>query len=143
MVRSYFEDLDPVFSWNALARMYLIEGLMSAISAGMLIYVATVEMIAGDFVFGDVDGHSHHGHSHDIPSAEDEEGALPSQANGPRSPNTSHLLAREEDGTGAAELDDPQYRHHHHHHGKIGKKILAVLSLFGGVGGMVFISFGE
>lgn len=35
---------------------------MSAISAGMLIYAATVEMIAGDFVFGDVDGGHHHHH---------------------------------------------------------------------------------
>jgi len=103
--------------------MYLIEGLMSAISAGMLIYVATVEMIAGDFVFGDVDGHSHHGHSHDLPSAED---GPPSQANDSRYP--------------AAELDDS---HHHRHHGKVGKKVLAVLSLFGGVGGMVLISLGE
>ena len=47
---------------------------MSAISAGMLIYAATVEMLAGDFVFGDVDGGHHHhhhephadeGHAHD------------------------------------------------------------------------------
>ena len=124
--------------------MYLIEGLMSAISAGMLIYVATVEMIAGDFVFGDVDGHSHHGHSHDLPSAEDEEQALPSQANDPPSPNASQLSAGEENSTGAAELDDPQYHYpHHRHHNKVGKKILAVLSLFGGVGGMVLISLGE
>ncbi|PFH49632.1 hypothetical protein AMATHDRAFT_62735 [Amanita thiersii Skay4041] len=52
------------------ARMLLTQGLMSSISAGMLIYAATVEMLAGDFVFGDVSGgHSHHGggastHSH-------------------------------------------------------------------------------
>lgn len=52
--------------------MHLIQGLMSGISAGMLIYAATVEMLAGDFVFGDVGGdHGHtlehdggHGHSH-------------------------------------------------------------------------------
>ena len=30
--------------------MKLIQGLMSAISAGMLIYAACVEMLAGDFV---------------------------------------------------------------------------------------------
>ena len=42
--------------------MLLIQGVMSAISAGMLIYAATVEMIAGDFVFGDVDGGHHHHH---------------------------------------------------------------------------------
>ncbi|KAF8621957.1 hypothetical protein AX15_007387 [Amanita polypyramis BW_CC] len=51
------------------ALVFLTQGIMSAISAGMLIYVGTVEMIAGDFVFGDVTGgHSHHasgrGHSH-------------------------------------------------------------------------------
>lgn len=45
-----------------LASMLLIQGVMSAISAGMLIYAATVEMIAGDFVFGDVDGGYHHQH---------------------------------------------------------------------------------
>lgn len=37
---------------------------MSAVSAGMLIYVATVEMIGGDFVFGDVEGGHHHGQGH-------------------------------------------------------------------------------
>lgn len=31
-------------------RLKLIEGIMSAISAGMLIYAACVEMLAGDFV---------------------------------------------------------------------------------------------
>ncbi|KAJ3513678.1 hypothetical protein NLJ89_g2813 [Agrocybe chaxingu] len=49
------------------AQMLLIQGVMSAISAGMLIYAATVEMIAGDFVYGDVDGHSHHHHGHGGP----------------------------------------------------------------------------
>ena len=47
--------------------MLLTQGVMSAVSAGMLIYAATVEMIAADFVFGDVSGgHSHHsgGHGH-------------------------------------------------------------------------------
>jgi hypothetical protein len=33
-----------------LAQMLLIKGTMSAISAGMLIYAATVEMITGNFV---------------------------------------------------------------------------------------------
>ncbi|KAJ4493675.1 ZIP zinc transporter-domain-containing protein [Lentinula edodes] len=50
------------------ARMLLTQGLMSAISAGMLIYAATVEMMAGDFVFGNLGGHgtgtAGHGHSH-------------------------------------------------------------------------------
>ncbi|THV02047.1 Zip-domain-containing protein [Dendrothele bispora CBS 962.96] len=46
-------------------QMLLTQGLMCAISAGMLIYAATVEMIAGDFVFGNLGGGGHgHGHSH-------------------------------------------------------------------------------
>lgn len=44
---------------------------MSAISAGLLIYAATVEMLAGDFVFGNLGGHGTGGHGHghggDIP----------------------------------------------------------------------------
>ena len=48
------------------AKTLLVQGVMSAISAGMLIYAATVEMLAGDFVFGDVEGgHHHHHHAHD------------------------------------------------------------------------------
>ncbi|KAK0185134.1 zinc iron permease [Armillaria mellea] len=43
------------FSGNtSKSQMLLTQGLMSAISAGMLIYAATVEMIAGDFVFGNL-----------------------------------------------------------------------------------------
>ncbi|KAG6885100.1 hypothetical protein C0993_005867 [Termitomyces sp. T159_Od127] len=34
-------------------QLQLTQGLMAAISAGMLIYASTVEMLAGDFVFGD------------------------------------------------------------------------------------------
>ncbi|KAG6853197.1 hypothetical protein C0991_006186 [Blastosporella zonata] len=45
-------------------QMRLTQGLMSGISAGMLIYAATVEMLAGDFVFGDVGGDHGHGHGH-------------------------------------------------------------------------------
>ncbi|KIY44655.1 Zinc/iron permease, partial [Fistulina hepatica ATCC 64428] len=33
-------------------QMDAVQGILSAISAGMLIYAATVEMLAGDFVFG-------------------------------------------------------------------------------------------
>ncbi|SJL13618.1 uncharacterized protein ARMOST_17064 [Armillaria ostoyae] len=52
------------FSGNiSKSQMLLTQGLMSAISAGMLIYAATVEMIAGDFVFGNLNGHEH-GHDH-------------------------------------------------------------------------------
>lgn len=35
---------------HSVVRLKLIEGIMSAISAGMLIYAACVEMLAGDFV---------------------------------------------------------------------------------------------
>ncbi|KAJ6632526.1 Zinc/iron permease [Mycena sp. CBHHK59/15] len=48
----------------------LVKGVMSAVSAGMLIYAATVEMLAADFVFGNLEdgqGHGHgHGHSHEV-----------------------------------------------------------------------------
>ncbi|KAJ7280195.1 Zinc/iron permease [Mycena rebaudengoi] len=43
----------------------LIKGVMSAVSAGMLIYAATVEMIAADFVYGSLE--DDHGHSHGMP----------------------------------------------------------------------------
>lgn len=134
--------------------MYLIQGLMSAISAGMLIYVSTVEMIAGDFVFGDVEGHSHHGHGHlhEPPPTEDEERAHGRNQTklGPRStgvadqgeePTTLSI----QDGAPESEEghDYHQYHHHHHYHGKIGKKVLAVMSLLAGVGGMVLIGLGE
>ncbi|KAF9483627.1 Zinc/iron permease [Pholiota conissans] len=46
------------------AKMLVVQGVMSAISAGMLIYAATVEMLAADFVFGDVEGGTHHHHHH-------------------------------------------------------------------------------
>ncbi|KAG6835575.1 hypothetical protein H0H93_016869 [Arthromyces matolae] len=45
-------------------QLHLAQGLMSGISAGMLIYASTVEMLAGDFVFGDVGGDHGHGHGH-------------------------------------------------------------------------------
>ena len=55
------------------ALMLLTQGVMSAVSAGMLISAATVEMLAADFVFGDVTGgHSHHsgGHGHAVADVE-------------------------------------------------------------------------
>ena len=95
----------------AVAQMLLIQGTMSAISAGMLIYAGTVEMIAGDFVFGDVDGGHGHGHlphsdPHQRPDNRDEGKQL-----------QEHLKM------GATTT----------------KKVLAVLSLFAGVAGMVII----
>lgn len=101
------------------AQMLLIKGIMSAISAGMLIYAGTVEMIAGDFVFGDVDGmHGHgHGHSHlDIPDTHQPH----APANGKQHPEERSKLEA-----------------------STAKKVLAVLSLFTGVAGMVLIGLGE
>lgn len=63
-----FTHAHPSISPSQTAQMGLTQGVLSAISAGMLIYAATVEMLGGDFVFGDVAGElgpSHdHGHGH-------------------------------------------------------------------------------
>ena len=45
--RKIYDPLDTIFF---VAKIILIQGLMSAMSAGMLIYAACVEMLAGDFV---------------------------------------------------------------------------------------------
>ena len=101
--------------------MLLIKGTMSAISAGMLIYAATVEMIAGDFVFGDVEGGHGHGHSH----------------------GHGHLDSRLENDDDDDEPHAPDDGKHLQEQLKMGatttKKALAVLSLFAGVAGMVII----
>ena len=100
--------------------MLLIKGTMSAISAGMLIYAATVEMIGGDFVFGDVDGG--HGHGHD-----------------PHQISSDSRLDNHDD----AGNQTPDIGKHLQEQLKMGatttKKALAVLSLFVGVAGMVII----
>lgn len=104
--------------------MLLIKGTMSAISAGMLIYAATVEMIAGDFVFGDVDGGHGHGHG--------------------------HLDLHQRSGDSSLDNDDDNDNNNEPHTSGDGKdqlktgttttkKALAVLSLFAGVAGMVII----
>ena len=93
--------------------MLLIKGTMSAISAGMLIYAATVEMIAGDFVFGDVDGGHGHGHGH-----------LPHSDPHQRPDNRD---------------EGKQLQEHLRMEATTTKKVLAVLSLFAGVAGMVII----
>ncbi|KAF9005140.1 hypothetical protein BDQ17DRAFT_1353899 [Cyathus striatus] len=98
-----------------MAHVYLVQGVMSAISAGMLIYAATVEMIAGDFVFGDVEGHSH-GHGPEQHSDDDNEDV--------------EEAAMAESGSGGKAS-------------KIKKKILAVVSLLAGVGGMVLVGLAE
>ena len=105
--------------------MKLTQGVMSAISAGMLIYAATVEMIAGDFVFGDLEGHHHHGPGGDHHHHEHEDhhphSHSHSESQGPSSTNEGHAG----------------------HHPSIGKRVVAVLSLLMGVVAMVVIGLGE
>ena len=96
---------------------------MSAISAGMLIYAATVEMIAGDFVFGDVDGGHGHGHGYLDPHQSDS--SLDNDDNDDNEPHAS---------------DDGKHLEGHMKTGATTtKKALAVFSLFAGVVGMVII----
>ncbi|KAG2002534.1 zinc-regulated transporter 2 [Coprinopsis cinerea AmutBmut pab1-1] len=105
------------------APLKLIQGLMSAVSAGMLIYVATVEMIAGDFVFGDVEGghhhgpghHHHHHHHHD---------------------HHHHDAHGHGEGRGDEPEDEPRPA-------SLAKKALAVVSLLAGVTAMVLIGLSE
>ena len=101
--------------------MLLIQGTMSAISAGMLIYASTVEMIAGDFVFGDVDGG--HGHGHRQPNDDNHQPHMPGQSRGDCDNAKQH-----QEGMAMTTMT---------------KKVLAVLSLFSGAAGMVFVGLGE
>ena len=95
------------------AQQHLISGLLSAISAGLLIYASTVEMIAGDFVFGDVDGGHGHGHG----------------GGGDLEDHTG------DEGEGEGEEGQSKV--------KIGKRALAVASLLAGSGMMVLVGLGE
>src|SRR6266540_1695394 len=122
--------------------MLLIKGVMSAISAGMLIYAATVEMIAGDFVFGDVEGghHHHRGHEeemieHGLNNDAEHHDTMDAQRRGrsqvlhssrPRSPS----LTLEGEG-------DDQSMAMTTKQASIAKRVLAVISLLMGVGMMV------
>lgn len=100
-------------------QMLLIKGTMSAISAGMLIYAATVEMMAGDFVFGDVDGGHGHGHGH-LPLPDPHQSGISRLENQDDHQPDEGKEAQEQLATAT-------------------KKALAVLSLFAGVAGMVII----
>lgn len=99
--------------------MLIIQGVMSAISAGMLIYAGTVEMLAGDFVFGDVEGHGGHHHHH------------------------------HEGDEGLEDSGDTESGHGHghgqegHEGSSLGKRALAVVSLLLGALGMVLVGLGE
>jgi solute carrier family 39 (zinc transporter), member 1/2/3 len=111
---------------HILAQMLLIKDTMSAISAGMLIYAATVEMIAGDFVFGDVDGGHGHGHGH---------GHLdPHQRS-----SDSRLDDHDDDNEPQTSDDGKHFQEQSKKGATTMKKALAVLSLFAGVAGMVII----
>ncbi|KAF8814553.1 Zinc/iron permease [Phlegmacium glaucopus] len=125
---------------NDTTQMLLIKGTMSAISAGMLIYVGTVEMIAGDFVFGDVDGGHGHGHGHGHvhhPHPHPHQGSGGSHFNdhGDGHPHTPGQTSNCDDG-----------KHHPDEQPSkptVTKKILAVLSLLAGAAGMALIGLGE
>jgi solute carrier family 39 (zinc transporter), member 1/2/3 len=111
--------------------MLLIRGTMSAISAGMLIYASTVEMIGGDFVFGDVDGGHGHGHRQPHPDPrfdnhDNHQPHMPGQSRG--------------DCDNAKQHQEEQSRMEVT---TMTKKVLAVLSLFSGAAGMVLVGLGE
>jgi len=140
---------------------------MSAISAGMLIYAATVEMIAGDFVFGDVDGgHHHHHHEPHV-----DEGSAPIQDHAHDHDDRPHHWA---DETGAQKRgrphtngqlteemhvdDDPRYfpsplaDESGDDHlttprttkpASMAKRVLAIVSLLLGVMMMILVGIGE
>lgn len=126
---------------------------MSAISAGMLIYAATVEMIAGDFVFGDVEGGHHHhhadhqedeaveiGHDHHHESLPDERGRAAQRRadmenavmDVPELQSRPPPLAKDEDVHPST-----------HQQAGLAKRALAVVSLFMGVGMMILAASGE
>lgn len=131
--------------------MLLIKGVMSAISAGMLIYAATVEMIAGDFVFGDVEGGHHHHHSgHEEGSIEhglnkdtrnpDAMEAQRGRSQGPTDlrasePRSSSLTLEDDQSTSVETVTSKP--------ASIAKRVLAVVSLLMGVGMMVVAALGE
>lgn len=87
---------------------------MSAISAGMLIYAATVEMLGGDFVFGNLgsQGHSEGGHGHS---------------------HGEELIRNADESEDHANVEGVSVR----------RKFLAVGSLLGGVVAMGLIGLGE
>ena len=104
--------------------MLLTQGIMSAVSAGMLIYAATVEMIAADFVFGDVSGgHSHHsgGHGH---------GGHGGHGGRGRGHHVGDIEGGSETPLSALDVLPPEDEQKG---STVGQKVLAVVSLLGGV----------
>ncbi|KAF5339692.1 hypothetical protein D9758_014875 [Tetrapyrgos nigripes] len=112
------------------SHLLLTQGLMCAVSAGMLIYAATVEMLAGDFVFGSLSGHGYGGggHSHDL-------SGLGGRGGGGGGHGHGHEGGvDEEDGEGEGEGDERTPT----------KRAIAVCSLLAGVVAMGLIGvFGE
>jgi solute carrier family 39 (zinc transporter), member 1/2/3 len=113
---------------EAEAKMELIQGLMSAISAGMLIYASCVEMLGGDFVFGSVgEGHGHgHGHG-DGPGGD-----------GTSRPHYEHHHGGEDAEGGGGDLergehDSGEQEHEHRGGDTLRDKVLAIGCLLAGV----------
>lgn len=119
--------------------MLVIQGIMSAISAGMLIYAATVEMIAGDFVFGDVEGHHHH-HHHGHEDVEVQKSCSRASSMARRGEERidveDHHLATA--GSGEDALGGKKDLK-----ATMAKKVLAVVSLLAGSSMMVLVGLGE
>ena len=138
---------------------------MSAISAGMLIYAATVEMLAGDFVFGDVDG-GHHHHHHE-PHAD--EGDTHDDDNRPvhwadetgvhkrgRPDRNGQVMAGAELDHGENRVHDPRlppsplvddggddHSTSKTKQASLAKRVLAIVSLLSGVVMMILVGIGE
>jgi len=124
------------------AQMLVIQGIMSAISAGMLIYAATVEMIAADFVFGDVEGHHHH-HHHGHDDDDDAEVQKPcSRASSLARRGEERIDVEDHHMATAAGGEDP-LGGRQEPKATIAKKILAVVSLLAGSSMMVLVGLGE
>jgi zinc transporter 1/2/3 len=150
-----------------IASMLLIQGVMSAISAGMLIYAATVEMIAGDFVFGDVDGghhhhhhepHAHKGHAHDDdnhPVHWAEETGVQKRGRPHRNAQAAEAeLQRQDLGENGVDVsllpsspladdDEDDLSMSKTKQASLGKRVLAIVSLLLGVVMMIMVGIGE
>lgn len=114
---------------------------MSAISAGMLIYASTVEMLAGDFVFGDL-ADEHHRHSDGGALGDKGQGADGHDDGYPENSSYSdggpeHM---ESDRVWGREEDEGERRKGH---GGLWRKIVAVMSLLAGVTAMELVGLGE
>ncbi len=129
---------------------------MSAISAGMLIYAATVEMIAGDFVFGDVEGGHHHHHAvHQEDEAvgngrtQRHEGLsdeMHERGRGTRRQTDIEDVVVDVPGLpprSLTQVKDEDVHPSTQQQAGLAKRVLAVVSLFMGVGMMILAASGE